>query len=58
MIGLKIAATGLLIFVFSLLIYQTAKADPVQPRLKDFAALGGAIGLIAMPVGLLIAIWL
>lgn len=57
MIGIKMALTGLMMLVFCIWIYGLAKTPPVQQPLKELCAAGAILGLIAIPVGLLVAIW-
>jgi len=57
MIGLKIAASGAVMFVFCCFMSRISKKEPVTSFgwVFDLAALAG---FFAMPVGLLLAIWI
>lgn len=57
MIGIKIALTGLVFFIFSMLMFGAARKPPENKRIGGFMALLGILSLAAMPIGLIIAIW-
>lgn len=55
--GVKIATTGLVIFLFFLFLGVIANSEPRQPRLVAHFGLFVLIGLFMMPLGIIIDIW-
>jgi len=55
--GANIALTGLVLFMFGLLIGCIAWSPPRQLGVARFFGVIMLIGLFAMPVGLIIQIW-
>lgn len=55
--GFKIAATGLVVFVFFLFVASLAKEEPRQEGPYRVAGILMLLGFIAIPVGLIVGIW-
>lgn len=55
--GFRIAATGLVVFLFFLLLTLAAEPTPRMRRLYLFFGVIMLIGMFMMPLGLLISIW-
>jgi Na+/H+-dicarboxylate symporter len=57
MMGLNIALTGLVLFLFGLFMANIAKTPPRQQVLFSLSSSLTLIGLAAIPTGLIIDIW-
>lgn len=55
--GGKIAATGLVVFFFCLIIGSIARQEPKQPGIYKTFGILMLIGLFAIPIGLIMGIW-
>ena len=57
MMGLQIAITGVVIFVFCAFMAHLARTEPKQPGLFAVFGLTMLAGFAAIPIGLIIQIW-
>ena len=55
--GLKIAATGIVIFCFCLFVGMIANSEPKQPKMVNIFGFGVLTGMFLVPIGLVIQIW-
>lgn len=55
--GIRIAFTAVIIFIFCLMMAALAKKDPIQPKLLKFFGFFMLIGMFAFPCGLIVSIW-
>jgi hypothetical protein len=55
--GDKMALTGLVVFVFCLLMVKLSSMPPKQPVARRFFGCFMVLGLFAVPIGLIIQIW-
>ncbi|MFV3387873.1 hypothetical protein ACNFCJ_21050 [Pseudomonas sp. NY15364] len=58
MIGLKIAFSGLVVFLFSIWMFSIARKPPENRRFGGLMVLLAMVSLPAIPIGLLLAIWI
>lgn len=55
-LGAKILMTGIVVFLFFVVLFAIGKAEPQTPGYQWFG-LVALLGLVAMPVGALMLIW-
>lgn len=57
MMGMNIALTGLVVFLFALFVSLLAKSPPRHDALFTVCAVMGMSAIVLIPVGLIMAIW-
>lgn len=55
--GFSIALTGVVLFVFGVLLGTFCYAEPRNIRAAKFFAVFVVVGILATPIGLIIQIW-
>lgn len=55
--GMNIALTGLVVFLFALFVSLLAKSPPRHDALFTVCAVMGMSAIVLIPVGLIMAIW-
>ena len=55
--GIKVALTALVVFVFAIFMSNLAKEPPRHEALFTFFAVVGLLAFCVIPIGLILAVW-